>query len=297
MSGGAFLPLRWRISMFKVVKSLNNNIILALNKDNEEIVVFGTGIGFKKKPGDQVDENEAQKIFRARENYAFSKMIDSIDPEVLTLTERIIEVAQNKLNKSLSNSVLFTLSDHIMFALQRVKTEQHLENPIQWEVPHLYYQEYMAGQQAVTMINEAYGVQLPVSEASFIALHFVNGQIDGQSMDETIKITKLTKEIVIIIQSLFEISLDKTSIHYSRFTTHLRYFINRQETKQSVIAMDEELRQFIKQHYIKSYACGLMIKEKLEKEYGWIISEDEIVYLVIHIERIVTENKNRKSSN
>jgi beta-glucoside operon transcriptional antiterminator len=278
--------------MFKVVKSLNNNIILALNKDNEEIVVFGTGIGFKKKPGDPIEENEAQKIFRAHENYSFSKGIDSIDPEVLALTERIIEAAQKQLNKPLSNSVLFTLSDHIMFAIQRVKTEQYLENPIQWEVPHLYYQEYIAGQQAVTMINEAYGIQLPASEASFIALHFVNGQIDGQSMDETIKITKLTKEIVIIIQSLFEISLDKTSIHYSRFITHLRYFINRQETNQSVIAMDEDLRQFIKQHYMKSYACGLMIKEKLEKEYDWKISEDEIVYLVIHIERIVAENKN-----
>jgi beta-glucoside operon transcriptional antiterminator len=282
--------------MFKVVKPLNNNIILALNKDNEEIVAFGTGIGFKKKQGDLVDEDGVQKIFRARENYTLSKVIDSIDPEVLALTERIIEMAQKQLNKTLSNSLLFSLSDHIMFALQRLKTEQHLENPIQWEVPHLYYQEYLVGKQAVTMIDEAYGIQLPTSEASFIALHIVNGQIDGQSMDETIKITKLTKEIVIIIQSLFEIILDKTSFHYSRFTTHLRYFINRQETSQSVVAMDEDLRQFIKQHYIKSYACGLMIKDKLEKEYGWFVSEDEIVYLVIHIQRIVAENKNKESS-
>lgn len=281
--------------MFKIVKSLNNNIILALNKDNEEIVVFGTGIGFKKKTGDLVDENEAQRIFRAHQNYAFSKIIDSIDPEVLAITERILTMAQKELNKSLSSSILVTLSDHIMFALQRVKTEQEYENPIQWEIPHLYYQEYLIGKQAVALINEAFGIQLPSSEASFIALHIVNGQIDGQSMGATIKITKIMKEVVLIIQSIFEISLDKTSIHFSRFTTHLRYFINRQESNQGVIAMDDDLRQFIKQHYMKSYACGLMIKEKLEKEYGWNISEDEIVYLVIYIERIVAENKEKQN--
>lgn len=39
-----------------------------------------------------------------------------------------------------------------------------------------------------------------------------------------------------------------------------------------------------------------MIKDKLEKEYGWFVSEDEIVYLVIHIQRIVAENKNKESS-
>ena len=35
-----------------------------------------------------------------------------------------------------------------------------------------------------------------------------------------------------------------------------------------------------------------MIKEMLEKDYGWQVSEDEIVYLVIHIERIIKDDKN-----
>lgn len=35
--------------MFTVVKVLNNNIVLALTDAQNEVVVFGTGIGFKRR--------------------------------------------------------------------------------------------------------------------------------------------------------------------------------------------------------------------------------------------------------
>ncbi|MER2057630.1 MAG: CAT RNA binding domain-containing protein, partial [Niallia sp.] len=35
-----------------VLKVINNNIVLSRNQDNQELVVMGKGLGFKKKVGD-----------------------------------------------------------------------------------------------------------------------------------------------------------------------------------------------------------------------------------------------------
>lgn len=41
----------------KVIKVINNNIIKSYDAKNQEVLVMGCGIGFKKKPGDEVEVN------------------------------------------------------------------------------------------------------------------------------------------------------------------------------------------------------------------------------------------------
>lgn len=275
-----------------MIKSLNNNIILAVTDKNDELVMFGTGIGFNRKKGDLVELNQATKIFYSGENLKASQWLDEISPELLTVTEKIIHVGEEKLQKGLNQSILFSLADHLRFALERKENEMIVDNPIQWEIPHLYGREYEIGKAALQIIQEDLNKTLPTTEASFIALHFVNAQMDSQTMGDTIQITQVTKNIVKIIQSLFEINLDKTTINYSRFITHLRYFIARQKMNEgSVTKMDETLKKVIQERYVRSYACGLMIQKMLEEDFQWQVTADEIVYLVIHIEKIIQENK------
>lgn len=279
--------------MLTVVKSLNNNIILAITSDGEELVAFGTGIGFKKKKGELVSLDQATKIFKTSHDNQVDEWLDEVPVTVLTVTEKIVALGEQKLNKKLNSSILFSLADHLRFAVQRTEDELELDMPFQWEIPHLYFEEYQVGKEALVLMKEELGVDLPITEASFIALHFVNAQMDNQTMGDTIQMTQVTKGIVKIIQSLFDITLDKTTMTYSRFITHLRYFIARQKVEGNKLTeMDSELRSLIQERYVKSYACGLMIKERLEKDYGWQVTEDELIYLVIHIERIIKENTN-----
>ena len=46
----------------KIAKILNNNVVITLNDHQEETVVMGRGIGFKKKAGDSIDESLIEKI-------------------------------------------------------------------------------------------------------------------------------------------------------------------------------------------------------------------------------------------
>ncbi|WP_223249556.1 MULTISPECIES: PRD domain-containing protein [unclassified Bacillus (in: firmicutes)] len=50
------------------------------------------------------------------------------------------------------------------------------------------------------------------------------------------------------------------------------------------------LKELIQDRYMKSYACGLIIKKMLKREFNWNVTEDELVFLVIHIERITKEH-------
>lgn len=280
--------------MLTVIKSLNNNIILAVTESDEELVAFGTGIGFKRKKGDKVDEKLATKIFLSDLNHQAGQLLEGLSPEILATTEKIVDLGEEKLKPKLNSGILFTLADHLRFALDRKEQGLDIDTPFQWEIPHLYFEEYQVGLEALDLIEKELGIVLPTTEASFIALHLVNAQMDNQTMGETIQVTTVTKNIVKIIQSLFEVTLDKTTINYSRFITHLRYFIARQRSDESsTVEMDLTLKEIIQERYMKSYACGLMIKEMLEREYGWRITEDELVYLVIHIERIIKENKTK----
>ncbi|WP_284141502.1 MULTISPECIES: PRD domain-containing protein [unclassified Virgibacillus] len=277
--------------MLTVIKSLNNNIILAKSEKNEELIVFGTGIGFKKKKGDVVDESQATKVFQSEKNIQTSQFLEHISPEMLAVTEKIVRLGEENLQKKLNQSILFSLADHLQFAKER-PNDVNQDNPLQWEIPYLYHDEYEVGKLALQLIEKEIGLTLPEMEAAFIALHFVNAQIDTNSMEDTIQITKLIKNAVKIIQQLFDVHLDKTTISYSRFITHLRYFLARHKSKSTVdVNMDETLKEIIQERYMKSYACGLIIKEMVEKEFQWQVSNDEISYLVIHIERLLQENK------
>lgn len=278
-------------NVLTVIKSLNNNIVLATTEKGEELVAFGTGIGFKKKKGETVPYSDATKIFKTSQTAQANELLEEVPLDVLTVTEKIVAYGEQTLGKKLNSSILFSLADHLRFAVERTEQEIVMEMPFQWEIPHLYFEEYEVGKEALVLIQEAVGVSLPMTEASFIALHFVNAQMDNQTMGDTIQMTQVTKGIVKIIQSLFDVTLDKTTMTYSRFITHLRYFIARQKAgNNKMVEMDSELRDIIRERYVKSYACGLMIKEKLEKDYGWQVTEDELIYLVIHIERIIKEN-------
>lgn len=279
--------------IYSIVKSLNNNLVLAQDEQRKEYVLFGTGIGFKKKKGELIEESLITKIFHGEDYQNISALVDSISPDVLSVTENIVDEGEKYLGKKLNTSLLISLADHIQSAINRQNEGiEIVGSSLQWEIPFLYIKESKIGKKALEVIATKLGVDLPEMEAAFIALHFVNAQDGIQSMDETMLITEITKSMVKTIQSLFDVVLNKESMNYSRFVTHIRYFMNRQIRQEEMIANpDDKLYLIIQEQYPKSYACGLMIREMLKKEYQLVINDDEMIYLIIHIQRVVSETK------
>ena len=50
----------------KIEKVFNNNVVQILGINNEEIIVMGKGLGFQKKPGDEVNQDLIEKYRHGR---------------------------------------------------------------------------------------------------------------------------------------------------------------------------------------------------------------------------------------
>ena len=100
----------------RLKKAFNNNALLALDDNDEEVIVMGKGIAFGKKSGDLIDESLIQKKFvfdKSELNEKFSQLFDEIPQQYVELTVSIVEMVQKELGIRFDSSIYLALSDHI----------------------------------------------------------------------------------------------------------------------------------------------------------------------------------------
>ena len=118
-------------------------------------------------------------------------------------------------------------------------------------------------------------------------MHIVNASLD-QNIANIYEITKITKNIVDIVRYHFNLSINEDELNYSRFMTHLKFFSQRLINQQSLNEVtDETLLDVLRQKYAKSDVCVDKIADFLFKHYNHKISNDERVYLILHIARLL----------
>ena len=270
-----------------IKKIFNNNAILAKDPDKHEFVVMGCGIAFKRNVGDKVDENLIEKTFILKQKDAsekFKLLLEDIPTEHVSLCYDIIEYAKNILSVELNDYIYVTLTDHISYALKLFDEGLNRPNPLIWEIKKFYIKEFEIGLKALDFIEDETNKKLPEDEACNIALHLINAQVNnsGNKVEDIANQTKMLKDILNIVKYTYNITLDEKSLNYERFVTHLRFFFQRLNKKENIETEDDFLLKQIKEKYTKAYDCMLKIEAYLEKE----LSEEEQLYLTIHIQRV-----------
>jgi len=280
---------RGKILKMKILKKLNNNVVLALNDKGEEIIVTGKGLGFRKMPYILEDISLIEKKYIIPQNTKASEILESIPNEVIKVTEKVIRSGYKELNMEFNADILLTLSDHINFAIQRSKEGVEMRSPLQWEIKHLYPKEYEIGFHSLDIIENDLGVKLDKNEAAFIALHFINAQIGKHDMTETTKITTIMGEILSLIKYKFKIEFNEDSFEFTRFVTHIKYFIIRQVNNKPLDNDNNDMFDLMKEKLTEELECVEIIEKHLNKNYGWKCTNDEKLYLMLHIQRIRKE--------
>ncbi len=276
----------------KIKKIFNNNSVLAIDKNANEFVVLGKGIGFGKKIGTTLDTSLIEKKFIYSKNaftQRLTEMISEIPQEYFRLTHFTVEYANQKLDKPLSENIYITLTDHIFYAVERFKNNQSVDNRLLFEIQRLYKQEYDIGKYAAAQIEQATGYHLGEDEAGFIALHIYNARTDAD-IGETVRSTQIVRDILSLVSHHFNLILDEESSDYARFITHLQYFSLRLfKMDKTNDVTDMPLYEQVKTSYPDAYRCVERIKHYFEQEFGKKLSYDEQLYLTIHIQRVVFE--------
>lgn len=273
-----------------IEKVINNNIISAYEKSGAEVIVMGRGNGFKKKQGEVVPADQISKIFRIKSRTLteqFKELLANMPLERVRISDEIISHAKDHLKLKLNQSIYVTLTDHINFAIERVSQGIEPQNALLWEIKRFYPQEFQLGIYALELIQDRLDILLPEDEAGFIALHFVNAEY-GTDIRDAVKFPDQMQAIVDIVERDLGILLDESSLHYERFMTHIKFLIQRIYRKELLSSEDRELSLLMQRKYPREYQCSLKVAEYIMQATGSRLSEEEIMYLSVHIRRVST---------
>ena len=88
-------------------------------------------------------------------------------------------------------------------------------------------------------------------------------------MTETTKITSIMGEILNLIKYKFKIEFDEDSFEFTRFVTHIRYFIMRQVNNKPLENENSDMFTLMQDKLTEELECVEMIEKHLNKNYGW----------------------------
>ncbi len=327
----------------RVVKVLNNSLVLALDEKGQETILMGKGIGYQKSIGYQFQENEIEKVFILKDKEMSRNIIrlaSETDSVYFELAKTVIDYAEEVFHMKLMDHIYLSLTDHLSFAAQRVRDgivlrnfytmEMKKFNPNEFQVGEYavtlmneqlgmeipfaaqrvrdgivlrnFYtmemkkfnpNEFQVGEYAVTLMNEQLGMEIPMDEAGNIAFHFINAQYQHPYNSQNLMIAGTVNDLLDIVKYSFGISYQEDSTAYSRFVTHLRLFAQRLVSRK--LLPEDKSDLLYEQIYAvcsEEFGCVEKIQIYVMDKFHQTLSNQENMYLALHIHRVLEEQKN-----
>jgi transcriptional antiterminator len=277
---------------FQIKKVLNNNVLIASHPEYDEVVLIGKGIGFGKKKGDIIEQTAVEKWFilkNEREQEQYKRMIPELDEEFIDVMNDVMQHIKSRVNASLNEHIHVALTDHISFAIKRIKQGLDLKNPFLVETKSLYPLEYEIAKEVVAMLNEKLDVELPEGEIGFIALHIHSG-ISEHSLSEVNQHSQLLVKLIEIAENQLNIVIDRESVHYLRFIRHLRYAIERVK-KGERVEEPKTLSEILKKEYPLCYNVSWKLVKVMQQTLQTPVDEAEAIYLTLHLQRLAKKSE------
>ncbi|NLJ31412.1 MAG: PRD domain-containing protein [Clostridiales bacterium] len=278
--------------MYRIIRVIGNNFVVSQDQNEKEIILRGLGIGFNKSRGDCVPEEKVEKIYRMdtpKQINHLVELVESMPLEYISVCTEIIENAQRSLGKKLGQNIYVTLTDHVCFALERKKSGLEYKNEMLWEIRNFYRAEFEQGEQAIAVVKDQLGVELSEDEAGFIALHIVNAELET-GFGDMVSITKMIQGILEIVQDHYRVSLDRESLDYGRFITHLKFLGQRIFKNQTLREDDSDftkmIHQLIREKYPKDFLCAKRIQSYIQGNFNHLLSNGEMFFLMTHLGKL-----------
>ncbi len=249
------------------------------------MVALGKGIGFKEIPR-EVELSEIERSFYNMEPKDVRLMQD-LPSEIVLFTANRLDIIKNELPYELSPNAVLLLADHIAFALERHKKQIHLKMPIYYDIQQMYPLEYKIGSYVLSRIKREFNVELPKEEIAAIAMNIVNSKVVNKNGIEADEVnSKMLEDITDIVENVCHIMIDRDSFDYARFATHLHYLFERIRKGRSIETENLKMIKAIREEYPKVTECVAVIRSYLLKEWKAELSDEEELYLILHVNRI-----------
>lgn len=272
----------------RAIKRINNNAAICVDSAGHQLIALGKGVGFGELPR-EVSLDDVHRTFYGIDP-KYLAFIDEVDPEVLEFAAQFADVVTQQVSYELSANLPITLADHLQFVLKRSREHIAVPMPLTHDVELSHPIEYKLGELAVRGLKRTFNVRVPRNEAAGVALSIVNSKVSPSSREvrETKRAERMIAEATDIVEQDFSVSIDRDSFAYARFATHLRYLFKRLAGNGELDTGNEGLYELLEEQYPEVIACALRIAQRFADEYGIELSREEVVYLTMHVNRIVS---------
>ncbi len=272
----------------QIYKVINNNMVSVRNDKGQETMLKGLSIGFKKKPGDVVDEEKIEQRFVLENEMIdrrFNEIIVDIDKNVIDVCIDVISKLKEDSKVKLNDSIYVTIIDHVSNLIDRLKLGIKFDNSILWDIRRIYPNEYSLAKEAVKVLSEKLLYDFDENEANFITLHIVNAEVLND-MHETYQITNAINDICDIVSSDLHSEFSDDDYYYNRFVMHLRYMLERGKQK---FSKNENSGNDVLDTLVIKYPQVWETVDKITKYINSVlkynVSNEQQLYLMVHLVR------------
>ncbi|HIW43042.1 MAG TPA: PRD domain-containing protein [Candidatus Mediterraneibacter vanvlietii] len=286
----------------RIEQVLNNNVVIASEEDGRKIIIDARGIGFNNKPGSVICEEDYPNMRKyVQESEEYQKLRDfyeNTDQKLIDISKDLLnrEAMEKKIDHPIPVSAVMLLADHLEDTVSRLKNGLYLRNALTNEIKAFYSVEFELSKSIGKTMLETYEVAFNDDEFAFVSIHLIN--LNANNMNETMMSIQIVDELVDIVRRVMNLELKLNTYVYSRFITHLKYFAERVITRSDITSRyDAELDAFLKNNYKRAYSCALTIKKFVLRKYRYEITDDEVIYLTLHLEGLKRENAGEQEEN
>ena len=275
--------------MYRVSKVLNNNGVIAIDMDeNREYVILGKGIGFGKKVSQRFEKPSECTLYRLEqetERGSAKELIKGINPEYLEIADQILTEAQKTFGDSVDRGILFPLADHISFAVDRIRRNEQISNPLTEDIKILFYSEFKVAETLKAILRERLQIEIDDHEVGYVALH-IHSAIGDERVSVAMQTAKAVRECIDMIEKVTGKPIDVLSLSYNRLMNHMKYMVARASTGEK---LNLDMNDYMLDQYPQAYEIAVDICKNLEECIGPKLDETETGYLAMHIQRVYND--------
>lgn len=280
--------------MYRVRKALNHNTLIAISmENNQEYLVIGKGIGFGKKVSErfEIPENIECSVYSLHEQTERGKameLIKGIEPVYLEIAGKVLAKSEEVFGK-IDKRILFPMADHIAFAVQRIRANEQISNPLTDDIRALFHMEYKTAECVKDILWEMLQVEIDEHEIGYIALH-IHSAIEDENVALSMQIAMAVRECIRMIEEETGQTIDVMSLSYNRLMNHIRYMVTR-AIKGEKLKLN--MNDYMSVKFPKSFWMATEVCKQLEKQLhrNSPLDEVEIGYLAMHIERVLMDKE------
>ena len=146
--------------------------------------------------------------------------------------------------------------------------------------------EYELARRAVRQIRQEFTVGIADDEAAGIALNLAGSREETQAQEGGGDDGDMLEAITRMVEEHFGIRVEREGFNYARFATHLQYLFQRVHQNKSIDSENIRMYKDLRSEFPDISDCVEKIAAHMDQEWTCTISEEEKLYLILHVNRI-----------